>query len=210
MANRSYIDFRKQEFKFEKAAISARDYPKFDLPEFAFLGRSNVGKSSLINRITAQKGLAKTSKTPGRTQMAVFFRAGDAFRIVDLPGYGYAKLPGKKTAELSKVISNYLLNSENLRLLFLLLDSRRELKDSDLAMLEFCATNEVPVQIILTKSDKLTKSCLQEHKKMLNGALDKDFSTLAPLLPASSTDGTGINEIRSVITKLLSEENGNY
>ena len=134
-----------------------------DIAEFAFVGRSNVGKSSLINLIVNQKALAKTSSTPGKTKMINYFFINDNFRLVDLPGYGFAKT-GKSHQDIwAGLIGDYLLNAQNLLMIFLLLDGRHLPSQLDKQMIEFLLFNNLPFKIIITKSDKLSKSKLNEN-----------------------------------------------
>lgn len=134
-----------------------------DIAEFAFVGRSNVGKSSLINLIVNQKALAKTSSTPGKTKMINYFFINDNFRLVDLPGYGFAKT-GKRHQDIwAGLIGDYLLNAQNLLMIFLLLDGRHLPSQLDKQMIEFLLFNNLPFKIIITKSDKLSKSKLNEN-----------------------------------------------
>ena len=143
---------------FVISAHLPKQWPHSEYPEVAFAGRSNVGKSSAINAITNRRGLAKTSKTPGRTQQIVFFELAGGQHLVDLPGYGFAKVPEKVRRHWESSIANYLKNRENLRALILPMDARRPLTPLDQQMLEWCITYELPVHILLTKADKLSNS----------------------------------------------------
>jgi len=141
--------------RFEVAAAASGQWPGGSRGEVAFAGRSNVGKSSAINAITGRRGLARTSKTPGRTQQIVFFLLPGGYRLVDLPGYGYAKVPDAVRAHWGELIESYLAERAPLRGLILLMDSRHPLTELDRLLLEWCEPGGLPVHILLTKVDKL-------------------------------------------------------
>ena len=154
--------------KIKKAefVISNTDYrlcPKNNLPEYAFIGRSNVGKSSLINAIVNNKKLAKTSSTPGKTQLINHFIINDQWYLVDLPGYGYAKTSKSQRAIFHEMISNYLLNRSSLIALFVLIDSRHKLQKIDNEFMIFLAENQIPFIIVFTKIDKLGKNIIKKN-----------------------------------------------
>jgi GTP-binding protein len=140
------------------SVVKSKEILQDDMIEFAFVGRSNVGKSSLINCITNQKNLAKTSSTPGLTKMINYFVVNNLFRIVDLPGYGYAKTGHKHIANWAGLMEDYLLNSPNLKTVFVLLDCRHKPNELDKMMLEFLNTYQIPFVVVATKVDKLAKS----------------------------------------------------
>lgn len=144
--------------KYLTSAVKKEDILKDDVVEFAFVGRSNVGKSSLINSITNQKNLAKTSSTPGLTKMINYFLVNEKFRIVDLPGYGYAKTGHKHIANWAGLMEDYLLNSPNLKTVFVLVDCRHIPSELDKMMLEFLNAYQIPYVIVATKVDKIAKS----------------------------------------------------
>lgn len=144
--------------RYLTSVVNSNDILKDDMVEFAFVGRSNVGKSSLINALVGQKNLAKTSSTPGLTKMINYFVVNERFRIVDLPGYGYAKTGHKHIANWAGLMEDYLLNSPNLKTVFVLLDSRHKPNELDKMMLEFLNNYQIPYLIIATKVDKLAKS----------------------------------------------------
>jgi GTP-binding protein len=144
--------------RFTIAAAQPRQWPPGPAAEVAFAGRSNVGKSSAINTVTGRRGLARTSKTPGRTQQIVFFELEGGARLVDLPGYGYAKVPEQVKAGWSKLIERYLIEREPLMGLILLMDARHPLTELDRLLLEWCEPGGLPVHILLTKTDKLSRN----------------------------------------------------
>ena len=137
--------------------------PKDDLRDIAFIGRSNVGKSSLINMLTGRKGLAKVSATPGKTRLINHFRINDAWYLVDLPGYGYARVSKSARGEFSKIITDYVLRCEKMHYLFVLVDSRLEPQKIDLRFIEMLGMNGVPFGIIFTKADKLNATQLRRN-----------------------------------------------
>ena len=139
--------------------------PSTGLPEYAFIGRSNVGKSSLINMLTGRKKLAKTSSTPGKTQLINHFLIDEQWYLVDLPGYGYAKVSKKERSKWEKFIQDYLLNRENLVCVFVLLDSRIEAQKIDLEFMEWCGEKGVPFAMVFTKTDKLPSHKLNKNLK---------------------------------------------
>jgi len=160
--------------KNAKFLISIADKNKLEqlsLPQFAFVGRSNVGKSTLLNALCQRKSLAKTSSTPGRTRLINIFEVNNEFHFVDLPGYGFAKASKQEQAKWQGLIETYLRNSQNLKLVFVLIDSRHEPTEKDIQMLEFLYAYQIPFKIIATKIDKLTKTELQKSKKLLSSAL---------------------------------------
>lgn len=150
---------------FVKSITSIKDRPELELPEIAFAGRSNVGKSSLLNAVFNVKRLAKVSSTPGKTKLINYFHAANRVYFVDLPGYGYAKISKRVTKQWQGMIEEYLLRSDNLQFLCLLIDSRHELMKSDLAMVDWLNYYRIPYIIILTKTDKLSKNKQNQQKK---------------------------------------------
>ena len=144
--------------KFICSAVTPGQYPPVDLPEVAFAGRSNVGKSSLINKILNRKKLVRTSKTPGRTQLLNFFEINELWRFVDFPGYGYAKVPVEIKKRWRPMVESYLTSRVNLRGMVWLLDIRREVSKEDLQLWDWLQVKQVPVIIVVTKADKLSKN----------------------------------------------------
>ncbi len=172
--------------------------------EIAFAGRSNVGKSSAINAITNQNGLAKTSKTPGRTQQINFFDLHDDFKLVDLPGYGFAKAPEQLRAHWGEFISDFMLTRNSLRGLVLPMDIRRPLTELDQRMLDLCWESNLPVHILLTKADKISRGKGLEMLRAVNNKLDDMPQTTVQLF--SSLKKTGVDQARIQITALLTAE----
>ncbi len=153
-------------------ATDLESCPHSNLPEFAFVGRSNVGKSSLVNMLADVKGLAKTSGTPGKTKLINFFRINDRWTLVDLPGYGFAKVSRVKQSEFNESVSGYLNGRENLKQVFALLDSQLEPLDTDLAFIEWLQQCGIPYSIILTKTDRSADSKVINHEDQLIRALE--------------------------------------
>lgn len=182
--------------------ISNTDYtkcPKPDKPEYAFIGRSNVGKSSLINKMTNRKSLAKVSSTPGKTQLINHFMIDDLWYLVDLPGYGYAKVGKGERRKWSKFVQQYLLNRENLYCLFVLVDARHDPQKIDLEFLRWLGEKEVPFALIHTKGDKLPKAKLKANIELYHKGLLKDWEELPTNFVTSSVTGDGIDDILQYI-----------
>ncbi|MEI6305519.1 MAG: ribosome biogenesis GTP-binding protein YihA/YsxC [Deltaproteobacteria bacterium] len=165
---------------FIKSAAKAKDYPVSELPEIAFAGRSNVGKSSLVNVLVNRKNLVRTSSTPGRTQLINFFSVNDRLVLVDLPGYGYAKAPSEVRKQWKPMIETYLTKRENLRGVVLILDIRRIPSDGDLEMLGWLEAWNIPAIIVVTKWDKLTKNERNKQLSLIAANIKRDKSTLFP------------------------------
>jgi GTP-binding protein len=153
--------------QFVKSIFKLKDKPFPYLPEFAFVGRSNVGKSSLINSLVKRKKLAHTSNTPGKTRSINYFVVNDLFYLVDLPGYGFAKVSKSERLQWQKMIEEYLLNSPELKVLFVLTDIRHGPQKSDLQLIEWLKANSIPYKIIATKADKLSKNAIQKNVRQL-------------------------------------------
>tara|TARA_B100000902_G_scaffold381598_1_gene418298 strand:- start:88 stop:687 length:600 start_codon:yes stop_codon:yes gene_type:complete len=185
--------------------ISNTDYkkcPEDEKAEYAFIGRSNVGKSSLINALTNNKSLAKTSGKPGKTQLINHFLINKEWYMVDLPGYGYAKTSKSNRAIFHKMISDYLINRKNLISLFVLIDSRHELQDIDSEFMQWLAENEIPFSIIFTKTDKLSKTKLSKNIKAFKQNMLVDWSELPNIFSTSAIKKDGLEEVLSYINKL--------
>lgn len=187
---------------FEMAAGISSQLPASSLPEVAFSGRSNVGKSSLINRLVNRKALARTSATPGKTATINFYRL-DELRMVDLPGYGYAKVSDSERRRWSELIEGYFDDDRDLRLVVQLWDMRHDPSKDDYQMLDYMVERGIPFIIVLTKSDKLNKT---ERAKRL-AAFDNILTDLegVTVIPFSSVNGEGAEEIRSIVDLVTSD-----
>lgn len=196
-----------QNWHFATAAGSLQSLPKASGIEIAFAGRSNVGKSSLINALVGQNALARTSHTPGRTQELVFFAAGDRepLTLVDMPGYGYAAAPRDKVQAWTKLIQDYLLGRANLARVYVLIDARHGLKDADNPPLEALSKAAVSHQIVLTKADQVKAGELSARIAAIETALAKRPAAYPQVLPTSSRSGDGIPELRAAIARLKKE-----
>ncbi len=173
------------------------------LPEFAFIGRSNVGKSSLINSLCNCKGLAKTSSTPGKTLLINHFLINNSWYLVDLPGYGYAKISQKARLKLAKMNNDYINNSEELVMLFVLLDARHSIQKIDLEFLTSLGEAGIPFAIIFTKADKLTKRALDKQLEVNKEELLKYWEELPPVFVSSAEKHLGREEIQNYIGTIL-------
>jgi len=170
--------------------------------EYAFIGRSNVGKSSLINMITNRKGLAKTSQLPGKTLLINHFLINDQWYLVDLPGYGYAQRSKAQREELQCIINSYILGRTQMTNLFLLIDIRHEPQKIDLQFMEWLGENSVPFSIVFTKADKLSKSAAQKHVADYCAKLLEQWEELPPVFVTSSVDRTGRDQLLDYIDQL--------
>jgi len=173
--------------------------PKPDKPEYAFLGRSNVGKSSLINMITGIKSLARTSGTPGKTRLINHFVIDESWYLVDLPGFGFAKASKKNRSEWDKMIRSYLLGRENLMCNFLLVDSRHELLDVDHQLINFHGESGLPFALVFTKTDKMSPPALQRNLAQYKKEMLKEWEELPPMFLTSAEKGTGRQELLEFI-----------
>ena len=179
--------------------------PDSNLPEVAFIGRSNVGKSSLLNCLVRRKSFARVSRTPGRTREINFFRVNNGFVLVDLPGYGYARVSKQQKSEWKPLIESYLRRTTQLRGIVLLLDIRREPSEDDRAMLDFLAELEVPTIVALTKTDKLAKAAARERVVELAQTLGLSNEQV---IPFSAPTGEGRVELLEAITELVDAGHG--
>lgn len=186
--------------EFVKSSQRWQDCPDPTLPEYAFIGRSNVGKSSLINAITQHKGLAKTSQTPGKTQLINHFLINKEWWLTDLPGYGYAKVSKSIRKDFQKLITNYILNRKNLVNLFVLIDIRHTPQKIDLEFLEWCGINGIPFSIIFTKIDKLKLSVADKNMQIYKNTLLETWEEPPTMYLTSAEKKLGTEEILDFIT----------
>ncbi len=199
------MDLFKQPCEFMWGSATADQLPPATLPEVAFAGRSNVGKSSLLNALTKRKSLARTSKTPGCTQQVNFFKLADSIILADIPGYGYARASKKDVANWHALIHDYLLGRPNLRRVFLLIDSRHGYKSNDREIMAELDEAAVSYQIVLTKIDKASD---KERKKIIaqHSDLGIEHTALHPeILETSSKDHLGMQALRGVISAIANE-----
>lgn len=193
------------EIKSAEFVISNTDVkkcPAGNLPEYAFIGRSNVGKSSLINMLTGKKGLAMTSQKPGKTLLINHFMINNNWYLVDLPGYGFAQRGKEGRENIRRIIEDYILEREQLTNLFVLLDSRHEPQQIDLEFMEWLGENGIPFSIIFTKIDKISKGRLQENLKVYQEKLLETWEELPPILLSSSEKKEGREEILDYIDQI--------
>jgi len=173
--------------------------PGGNIPEYAFIGRSNVGKSSLINMLTDKKNLAKTSQRPGKTQLINHFMINDAWYLVDLPGYGYAQRGKEGRAKIQQIIENYILERQELTNLFVLIDCRHEPQTIDLEFMAWLGENSIPFSIIFTKTDKISNSKLQENMQDYATKMLEEWEELPPMLTSSAQKKEGREDIIKMI-----------
>ena len=183
------------------SSTSVAGCPKESLPEYAFIGRSNVGKSSLINMLTGRKKLARTSSTPGKTRLINHYRINDSWFLADLPGYGYAKFSKKEREILQKLVRRYALERKNLVSFFVLVDSRIPPRPIDLDFIRWLGENRVPFVIVLTKTDKVNQKERSLHRRLLEEALSEQWAELPLILESSAVKGNGRDEILEYIAQ---------
>ena len=169
-----------------KSSTGLKGCPRDDLPEYAFIGRSNVGKSSLINMLTNRNRLAKTSSTPGKTQLINHFLINKEWYLVDLPGYGYARMPVAEREKMMKMIREYVLKRQSLACLFLLIDTRLEMQKTDRQFLQFLGSNEVPFALVFTKTDKITPNQVRQNIDHYKKTLLESWESLPPVFLTSA------------------------
>ena len=194
-----------QECTFLRGVKSVENLENPNLPEIAFAGRSNCGKSSLLNALTGRKSLARISKTPGRTQQLNFFDLGGKICLVDMPGYGYAKAAKKDIAEWNKTIHEYLRGRPTLRRLCVLIDSRHGIKSNDLEIMTMLDSTAVNYQVVLTKIDKLSSNALIKIVEITRDSLKTHPAALPNPIATSSQKGLGIQELRAEIAALAND-----
>lgn len=188
--------------RFITSAPTLDKCPATNLPEYAFIGRSNVGKSSLINMITGVGNLAKTSSTPGKTMLLNFFNINDTWNIVDLPGYGYAQRSKADRAKLERMIRSYILGRKQMTNLFVLVDSRHEPQKIDLEFMAWLGENGVPFSIVFTKVDKLSSTAAKKVLQIYTDRLLEEWEELPPIFVTSSADRRGRDNILDYIDRL--------
>ena len=191
------MEIKKAQFVISNSDV--RKCPDTGLPEYAFIGRSNVGKSSLINMLANRNGMAKTSATPGKTMLINHFIINDEWYIVDLPGYGYARRGNEGREEIRRIINAYVLNREAMTCLFVLLDCRHEPQRIDLEFMEFLGENGVPFAIIFTKADKISKGALERNVEAYKAKLLETWEELPPIFCTSSEKKQGREELLDYI-----------
>ena len=188
-----------KEAQFVMSNTEVRKCPAPDRPEYAFIGRSNVGKSSLINMLTNKKSLAKTSGKPGKTRLINHFLIDKEWYLVDLPGYGYAQVPKAERLKWETMLRNYILKRENLYCLFVLIDSRHPAQQVDLDFMEWLGVSQIPFNIVFTKTDKLKPDELKENLKAYEEKMFETWEQMPGYFVSSTTTGAGKEEILTFI-----------
>ncbi len=188
---------------FVKSCPSLKECPSSLIPEFAFIGRSNVGKSSLINMLAGRKGLAKISVQPGKTRTMNYFLINEDWHIVDLPGYGYARVPVEIRNKWIKSTENYIMKRDNLVSLFVLIDIRVKPQKSDLNFMDFLGKNQIPFARVFTKIDKISGTAVSKSIKAFDLEMLKTWESLPPTFTTSSVKGKGKEEILSFIEESI-------
>jgi len=186
--------------EFKGAFVDWHKLPEMDLPEIAMVGRSNVGKSSLINKILNRRNLAKSSSTPGKTRTINFYLVNQSFHLVDLPGYGYAKVSRREQQKWGQIIENYLKNRKQLRGVIHLLDIRHEPTEDDLLMKEWLSHYDIPILIVATKADKISRGARSKHLQAISRKLNLDPG-LKPLVFSAET-GEGTENIHAALEEI--------
>lgn len=194
------MQIKTAEFVISSARVD--QCPQSSFPEYAFIGRSNVGKSSLINMLTNHSKLAKTSATPGKTLLINHFLVNKQWYLVDLPGYGFARRSKSETENLRKMITGYILMREQMANLFLLVDSRHKPQKNDLDFIEFLGNNEIPFSIVFTKADKLSRSSLNLNVKRYLQVLEEQWEMLPPYFITSAESKLGKEDVLDYIEKI--------
>lgn len=191
---------RIQDVRFIKSAVKPDQFPQHSLPEIAFIGRSNVGKSSLLNSLANKRNLARISNTPGRTQLINFFNIDEKMCFVDLPGYGFAKVPEHVKKQWKPMIEGYLLKSESLKSVVLIVDSRHKPSRHDILMRDWLQAYDIPVIVVATKIDKIPKTKKNQHLKVVRDTLKLHSSEI--LLPFSALNGEGLKAVWQAIIQM--------
>lgn len=193
--------FRKAEYTI--SAVSPEQYPEGDRPELAVSGRSNVGKSSLINKFVNRKNLAKVARTPGKTQLINFFNMNDEWYLVDLPGYGYAKVSQQTRANWGRMMKTYFRKRKSLRGVIQLVDIRHTPTEEDRLMVNMLWENEIPALVVATKADKIARGQRPKYLKIIAEALEmQDWKAI---IPFSSEDGTGLKELHEAVEHIIND-----
>ena len=200
------MDIKKADFLMSNTRFEF--LPNDNIPEYAFIGRSNVGKSSLINMLVQRKGLAKTSSVPGKTVAINHFIVNDAWYLVDLPGYGYAQHSKKQREQWRVMINNYITRRRNLVTTFVLVDSRHEPQNNDLGFMGWLGESQVPFSIVFTKADKVSKAELDRNVEALKRRLLEDWEELPPIFITSSEKKQGREELLAYIEQQNAEVAG--
>lgn len=195
-----------QQVRFETSFGRLDQLPPSQMPELVFAGRSNVGKSSLINKLFSQKSLARVSATPGKTATINFFRGGQ-MRFVDLPGYGYAKVSRQEKLRWASLIEGYFAQDRDIRLVFSLVDMRHPPTNDDLMMIEFLIESELPFVVVLTKADKL--SAAQQRKRLEELEQELPYGDQITVIPFSAVTGLGVEALREIINEIEADRDEN-
>ncbi len=188
--------------EFISSYVSYKDCPKTNTPEYAFVGRSNVGKSSLINMLLERKKLAKISQSPGKTQLINQFMINGSWVLTDLPGYGYAKVGKSMRKDFNKLINDYALHRENLMCMFVLLDSRHAAQKNDLGFMKWLGEKQVPFVMVFTKADKLSSSAVNKNIMHYKKEMLKEWEKLPDIFITSAENKMGRNELLDFISKI--------
>ncbi|SMO96530.1 ribosome biogenesis GTP-binding protein YihA/YsxC [Gracilimonas mengyeensis] len=187
---------------FIKSTTVLEECPPPEIPEVCFAGRSNVGKSSLINALLNKKKIARTSNVPGKTQQMNYYKVGDDFYLVDLPGYGYAKVPKKERERWGQNIRSYLMDRQNLKLVLHVVDARHDPSRLDEDFFYWMAMNEKPFSVLMSKADKISRNKVNQSKAKVRRVL-KEMNIEVPIIPYSADNRDGIEEIRSLIKEFI-------
>lgn len=188
--------------QFITSATKLDECPSAELPEVCFAGRSNVGKSSLINVLLNRKNIARTSNVPGKTQQMNYYKVGDDFFMVDLPGYGFAKVPKKERDRWGRNIKSYLMERETLSLILHVVDARHEPTQLDEDFFYWMAMNEKPFSVVLSKSDKISRNKMAQSQARVRRIL-KEMNIEVPVIPYSTSSKDGVSEIKDLITEFI-------